>query len=89
MRLHTITNIFVYLLNESTVQISYIYLSVSSYLMAPFVKCKFSFVYLQLIFEGTAGSSYAGDIAIDDVLIVDATCPKEGIEKFLLHFVFM
>ena len=57
--------------------------------MPPFVKCKFSFVYLQLIFEGTAGSSYAGDIAIDDVLIVDATCPKEGIEKFLLHFFFM
>ncbi|XP_057298293.1 MAM and LDL-receptor class A domain-containing protein 2-like isoform X2 [Hydractinia symbiolongicarpus] len=32
----------------------------------------------QLVFEGTVGKSYTGDIAIDDILLVDESCPAPG-----------
>eukprot|EP00795_Rhopilema_esculentum_P012712 gene12712-3431_t len=32
----------------------------------------------QLMFEGTVGSSYTGDIAIDDLKIVSGACPRPG-----------
>ena len=35
----------------------------------------------QLIFEGTVGRSFTGDIAIDDILILDGACPRPGKEN--------
>ena len=35
-------------------------------------------VVLQVIFEGITGTSYTGDIAIDDVEIMDGACPLPG-----------
>lgn len=35
-------------------------------------------VFLQVIFEGITGTSYTGDIAIDDVEIMDGACPLPG-----------
>ena len=32
----------------------------------------------QIMFEASVGSSYSGDIAIDDVLITDGACPLPG-----------
>ncbi|CAH3118157.1 unnamed protein product [Pocillopora meandrina] len=32
----------------------------------------------QIVFEGVAGSSYQGDIAIDDVVLLDNACPLPG-----------
>ena len=32
----------------------------------------------QLVFEGIRGTSYQGDIAIDDVVLLDNTCPPPG-----------
>ena len=36
-------------------------------------------VVLQVIFEGITGTSYTGDIAIDDVEIMDGACPLPGL----------
>jgi MAM domain. len=30
------------------------------------------------MFRGTVGRSYTGDIAVDDILIIDGECPKAG-----------
>ena len=35
-------------------------------------------IVLQVIFEGITGTSYTGDIAIDDVEIMDGACPLPG-----------
>ena len=32
----------------------------------------------QVIFEGITGTSYTGDIAIDDVEMIDGACPLPG-----------
>lgn len=32
----------------------------------------------QIVFEGVAGTSYQGDIAIDDVILLDNACPPPG-----------
>ena len=32
----------------------------------------------QVVFEGIRGSSFQGDIAIDDVVLLDNTCPPPG-----------
>ena len=32
----------------------------------------------QLVFEGIRGTSYQGDIAIDDIVLLDNTCPPPG-----------
>eukprot|EP00794_Sanderia_malayensis_P017044 gene17044-18759_t len=32
----------------------------------------------QLVFEGVAGSSYTGDIAVDDFRVMDGVCPSPG-----------
>ena len=38
------------------------------------------------MFEASVGSSYSGDIAIDDVLITDGACPMPGkISLRLIH----
>lgn len=36
-------------------------------------------VFLQVIFEGITGTSFTGDIAIDDVEIMDGACPLPGL----------
>ena len=36
-------------------------------------------LYLQVIFEGIAGSSYTGDIAIDDVAITSGSCDNRTV----------
>ena len=36
-------------------------------------------VVLQVIFEGITGTSFTGDIAIDDVEIMDDACPLPGL----------
>ena len=36
-------------------------------------------VVLQVIFEGITGTSFTGDIAIDDVEIMDGACPLPGL----------
>ena len=41
-------------------------------------------VFFQLMFEGEAGSSYTGDIAVDDVKLMDGTCPLPG--KTVTHY---
>ena len=38
----------------------------------------FFFRYLQVVFEGVKGTSYTGDIAIDDVKILSGSCPAPG-----------
>lgn len=38
----------------------------------------FFFRYLQVVFEGVKGTSYTGDIAIDDVKIMSGSCPAPG-----------
>ena len=38
------------------------------------LSCRFN-LFIQITFEGIAGSSYTGDIAIDDVTITDGICP--------------
>ena len=35
--------------------------------------------FLQITFEGIRGSSYTGDIAIDQVLITEGNCPGNGV----------
>ena len=35
---------------------------------------QFAYVLFQFVFEGVVGSGYAGDVAIDDIQIVDQTC---------------
>jgi hypothetical protein len=32
---------------------------------------------LQIILQGTAGKSFQGDIALDDLLLVDGNCPSD------------
>lgn len=32
----------------------------------------------QIVFEGIRGNSYQGDIAIDDVVLLDGRCPPPG-----------
>ena len=34
----------------------------------------------QVMFEGVTGTSYSGDIAIDDVEILDGSCPLPGMK---------
>ena len=45
----------------------------------------------QVIFEGITGTSYTGDIAIDDVEIIDGACPLPGepivLDRMWLAFV--
>ena len=43
-----------------------------------FVSCVMDrvFVVLQIVFEGIRGSSYFGDIAIDDVNVTTGSCPS-------------
>lgn len=36
--------------------------------------------YLQVTFEGIVGSSYTGDIAVDQVKITEGSCPGEYID---------
>ena len=36
----------------------------------------------QVIFEGITGTSYTGDIAIDDVEILDGACPLPGVHNY-------
>ena len=36
------------------------------------------------MFEASVGSSYSGDIAIDDVLITDGACPMPGKNSVLI-----
>ena len=40
----------------------------------------FDYALLQVIFEGVTGTSYSGDIAIDDVEIMDGACPRPGMQ---------
>lgn len=40
----------------------------------------------QVIFEGVTGTSYTGDIAIDDVEIMDGACPLPGVFVNQLHW---
>ena len=38
----------------------------------------FIIIHHQIIFEGITGTSYRGDIAIDDVMVTDGPCPDPG-----------
>ena len=38
----------------------------------------YNIAYLQLVIESVRGSSYKGDIAIDDVSLLDGACPLPG-----------
>jgi len=38
---------------------------------------------LQVIFEGIIGSSYTGDVAIDQVEIIEGSCPGKSMHKLL------
>ena len=40
----------------------------------------------QIMFEASVGSSYSGDIAIDDVLITDGACPMPGKRRTYINF---
>lgn len=37
---------------------------------------------LQVTFEGITGSSYTGDVAIDQVQIIEGSCPGKYIKYF-------
>ena len=37
-----------------------------------------NFVFYKVVFEGIKGASYTGDIAIDDVKIMNGSCPAPG-----------
>ena len=42
------------------------------------------------MFEGITGTSYTGDIGIDDVEVLDGACQKPGVPRFgatLVHSV--
>jgi len=41
-----------------------------------------------LIFEGIRGSSYTGDIAIDDLRMLDGPCNKKGKYLIIAHLFF-
>lgn len=40
----------------------------------------------QVVFEGVIGASYTGDIAIDDIRLLDGRCPSPGMNKLIAVF---
>lgn len=43
-------------------------------------------LFWQIVFEGIAGKSYQGDIAIDDLKLIKSPCPLPGDYFELLNF---
>ena len=35
-------------------------------------------IFYQIVFEGRRGTSYRGDIALDDISLKDGACPSSG-----------
>lgn len=46
------------------------------------------YLHTQVIFEGITGTSYTGDIAIDDVEILDGACPLPGMRTNQFVFIY-
>jgi len=43
------------------------------------------FVVFQLIFEGVRGENWRGDIAIDDVIIIQGVCSTSKLKTYMFH----
>lgn len=41
----------------------------------------------QIVFEGVRGLSFSGDIAIDDIVLLEGYCPPPGIILIKLYYI--